>query len=178
MQRDFNKNIIFFHLIKIRQDQSLFLSASRNVNPVFINVCQYTQKHTQFTVAFPHGFFLENSYMILSPGLELLYYEDILKCDIDSKYRKSNYCEIIIKWRWIMKHFHYHASPTIILLRTAIILNTLYLLSSLINFSGFLHALFYNCMPIPYHLCFLSCWSWKMGIIKNSWREKTKTMEP
>lgn len=46
-------------------------------------MCVGIYTKAQFTVAFPQGFFLENS---LSPGLELLYYEDIFKYNTDSKY--------------------------------------------------------------------------------------------
>lgn len=72
-------------------------------------MCVGIHKNTEFMVAFPQGFLLEKS---LSPGLELLYYEDIFKYNTDSKYWKSNYCEIsIIKCQWKRKYFHYHASP-------------------------------------------------------------------
>lgn len=157
-----------------------FETASRNLNRLFINVCWHTKMHTLFTVAFPQGFFLENSYVILSPGLELLYHKDSFKCDTDLKYWKSNSCEIIKKWQWRRKYFHCHASP---LYYNNFIKNSYNIKYFVFTFYSCPFLWIFTCFLLQlyaYHISsvFLILLKLKDGSHKKNWRKKTKTMEP
>lgn len=77
----------------------------------FLLICVNIHKSTHsLLLHFHRAYSLKIHIWSLIQAQNHFIYEDIFKCNIDSKYWKSNFCKIIIKWQWRTKYFHYHAS--------------------------------------------------------------------